>query len=449
MPRLCIASLALCAVALAASAQGTYLIIADEAYAASGAVDSLAALRRQDYSVKRVTAQDAVDSSGSVKQYLRNHQYDPGHDHFVVLIGDKSLFPWDSGAGIIDSTTVLYNHPPTYRYYVPADSSLFQLTNVHLGLMFVDNQAQLSNIIRKTIVMANGYTSLPLKATLFGTYHSDGTINFSYNNVVDTLWEPAGWDTEKIYVYSDGKTGEDVINALNDGTRILCAAGHGAPEGWVEWHLHKEDSLTVQLDNDIQPFVWTFCCNNGNFTVDTCWALYWMWKEKYGSSFVGASSKSTNDQFLLNEGMVKAMVVESLTTLGPILEAAKRHVYLSDAAYAPLYLAEEYHLFGDPALEVWSVDEMSVARAGSGGNRSPFPAVSLRGGELRISMPSQQRFTIELFSPGGRLLLRQRNALLTKGPNALRLARPPAASSVVWRLSAGTVTFTGTAAQCR
>jgi len=180
----------------------------------------------------------------------------------------------------------------------------------------------------------------------------------------------------------------DIASGVNAGTSVLWHSDHGYTDGsgWYEPGFGTGDVDSVSPPGTELPFVWSSDCDSGKFDSATDGSLTYTthgsepsfgeaWVESdHAAAFVGASRESPiyQDGYMLDgmgdnlfpeEGNVfRALFgiapVAPVTTLGPLLDAAKAYMEQETTAdmatdIGPQGTVLEYNDLGDPSMSIW------------------------------------------------------------------------------------------------
>jgi hypothetical protein len=183
----------------------------------------------------------------------------------------------------------------------------------------------------------------------------------THNYVIDTYFAPKGYSTTKRYCYTYNATTDQVIADINDGQEFCIFSGHGDTTEWVDGPAFSQGNVR-NLTNTQYPFVFSFACLTGKYSVDECFAETWIRQPKGAASYWGSSVYSYWDEDdVLERALIKAIYEDGITEVCPSFNAAKMafYTYYADPTNIGSYginnterYFEQYNLFGDPALIV-------------------------------------------------------------------------------------------------
>ncbi|MGC9308893.1 MAG: C25 family cysteine peptidase, partial [Thermoplasmatota archaeon] len=159
---------------------------------------------------------------------------------------------------------------------------------VYVGRAPVDNAAEISNFVRKTLAYEDSTDDYLNNVTLFAEYlgfggvaeyasgNLDMLINGSANHGVVTTGFPAEppaddrYNVERLYdeIYGgdNAVTGAMVVERINDGTHIIIHDGHGS-EDWVlemserHYSYYGEPNNWANMVNDKYFFAYSIACD--------------------------------------------------------------------------------------------------------------------------------------------------------------------------------------------
>lgn len=279
----------------------------------------------------------------------------PSH---LLLCGDSNLIPTWYGQGSYS--------PDTDLYYACMDGMDDFLPELAYGRFPVRTNEELVTLINKIIT----YETLDVserafveRTTFIASTDNYAITEVSHNSVISQHLEPRHYDYLKLFSHSSSATSQDVKNALNNGASLLTYSGHGTATTWDDPRLIGDDIMKLTNGNKL-PLVVSMACDTGYFAgVEDCLAESWLKAEQGGAISVIAS---TEDSYWEEDDILEKAIYESIFstiphTLGEDLLHAKL-TYLSHYGYdfETLQYFEQYHLLGDPTLQLWKKNGSSV-----------------------------------------------------------------------------------------
>lgn len=168
---------------------------------------------------------------------------------------------------------------------------------------------------------------------------------------------------DSLYYYYG--TGTPIATAINDGRTLALYTGHGNTIAWGGPPFFRS-AVNALINNDKYPFVVGHACNTGNFDVSECFAETWTRVENKGAiAYFGSAPLSWwvwDDT--LQIGWFRPMFIEpTVNFLGGITQLGLHNVwewqYSSDPTGVKYYY-EAYHIFGDPSMDLYTLDPTAL-----------------------------------------------------------------------------------------
>lgn len=345
-----------------------------------------------DWIADNVQDDTYVGIDGFIKQaYDEWMIYKP---RFILLVGNVTHLP----------THMIVNYPSGSNK-IPADmnygcvnssndpdSSKFQnlyFPEIAVGRFSISNQSELTNIISNSIMFERDPISASgtnyFNTIVFSADQNEARFRERSENLRNRINSvPNGPLTKTVYT---GKT-NDLINTINSGAIILNHYGHGNSPVWINPHFTNNQITSLQNEGML-PIVWSLSCLTGNlmfYSSDDCLAEKFLKNNnKTGAvAVIAPSLESGSDQLLLWERFYESLwpsisFPNYLTGIelpnyyiGNALIHAKigaykymeRYYHNSGQTFPPAWYSgpydgitlafNEYNLFGDPALEIWT-----------------------------------------------------------------------------------------------
>jgi len=302
----------------------------------------------------------------------------PSH---LLLVGDSDTIPVWPGQGAYT--------PDTDLYYACMDGTDDWLPDMAYGRLPARTPAQLSNMVQKIIyyeTTVSSSSTFASNASFAASSDNYSVTEATHNDVIARHMDGRSYTSDKLYSYTYGATKAQVVDAVNSGRGIVTYSGHGYDYKWRDPSFEIAD--VYSLSNDwATPFVASFACDTGAFSaMDECFSEAWLRADdQAGAVAVLASSEDSywEEDDVFQKGVYAAIFEDGQRRLGNIVLSAKERQL---AYYGPgsetLQYFEQYHLLGDPTLELAVLD----------GNSSGELAGAVR------DLPSGCLNTNELFS---------------------------------------------------
>lgn len=313
------------------------------------------------WAVDVVSASDAGASCEAIQghicgRYIRDDMR-PSH---LLLVGDSDTIPVWTGLGPYA--------PDTDLYYACMDGESDWFPDMAYGRFPVRTSSQLSNLVQKVILYENSATTLSgfvSNAVFVASSDNYSVTETTHNTVINDHMDPRKYVSEKLYSYSFGAGGDDILVGLNAGCSLLAYSGHGYAYKWRDPEIDISDIYSL-TNNGTLPLVASFACDTGSFaTMDECFAEAWL---RSGSSCGGvavwSSSEDTywDEDDILEQCLYDAVFTDGESCLGDIVYQAKQRylAYYGDVDETRQYF-EQYNLLGDPTMSLVVLDGESVA----------------------------------------------------------------------------------------
>ncbi len=296
------------------------------------------------YNVAMFTTATTGTTTTAIKTFIQNRYNDPNlKPEYILLVGDVDKIPYWVGTGEGNPNTDL-----NYGLLQGTD----HFADAFVGRFSVSNTTELQNIINKTIYMSNNIGTLPKKNVFMASTDNYSITEGTHNYVINTYFAPNNYENLKLYTVTYSATTQQVKDAINSGKQFAIYSGHGAETYWADGPVFYQSDVR-SLTNSIYPFVYSFACITGSYHIAECFGETWIRTTNGGSSFYGSSVNSYWDEDdILEKNLIKAMFVDDLTKVTPMMDKAKVYLVNHYGSLTPTmkrYL-EMYNLMGDPSL---------------------------------------------------------------------------------------------------
>jgi len=318
-------------------------------------IDPLAQWYREKGFVTHVATLSEVGGgdTSSVRNYIKTAystwQIKPS---YVLLVGDVDKIAYFPGVG--------YDQPPTDLYYSTIDDTDF-LPDLYLSRLSIGDSIQLDSLVKKILKyeqanwLDNGFTQRAyFIASSDGTYHSlaEATHKYCMSKIRNY-----GMECDSLFLYYG--SGTPITTALNDGRSIVMYSGHGTSTSWYDPSFSVTNVHNLQ-NIDKVPFVGTFACLTGNYTVGECFAESWLRVGFRGAIAHLASSVVTywGPDDTLQRYIFDAWFDSNFTTISGMINKAKLMYFLfwGDDPYGfTRGYFERYNLFGCGAVDIYTL----------------------------------------------------------------------------------------------
>jgi len=337
------------AVPVVLTAGGRYLILVASAYQ-SGIAAFAAAKQAQGYVVTTQTVAPGT-SNTAIRSMISSWYAGAGFDHYVLLVGDTDTIPHFTGGG--DGS------PATDLPYGCMDGGDDWMPEIAVGRFSVRSAAQLTAIVNKTLTYENGPLVDPdyLKRAVFmastDNYQvSEGTHNYVINNYMD----PNGYVSDKLYTVTYDATTQNVRDSFNDGRFYGVYSGHGGTYSWADGPPFEQSDVNALQNAGMYPFVLSFACITGTYTVDECFTE--TWSRAAGKGAVAIYGSSVNS-YWTEDDVLEKRLFDSIfddtddvpSEVGPVWNDTRvRYLAQMGSSGTTRRYFEMYNLLGDPSL---------------------------------------------------------------------------------------------------
>lgn len=282
-----------------------------------------------------------------IKSFIQNY-YDTATDKpdYLLIVGDVEFVPWFDVSG---SKTDL-------PYYLLEGTDI--LPDISGGRVSVKTAAEAQRVFAKLV----RYEKSPYLADP-NWFHSALVINS--NDFQDPI---AGqWATDRLTAYGynpvhhlgddlGNATVSNVMAAVNSGISYLYYIGHGSPSSWGTTGFNTT-AIQALTNGEMQPVISTVACNNADLDdANDCFAEVWLKNSEDNGSVGIMGFTESCDAYppdTLARGMIRALLSDTLTAFGNIVDFGRLHMYQSYGTSASATMYQSL-LVGEPELQVWS-----------------------------------------------------------------------------------------------
>jgi len=335
------------------------LVISTPAFYGNAELTSFLAWKSQKgFHVTHVSTATTGPTKEQIKAYLQT-AYDtwPLPPTFVLFVGDTPDIPHWVGIGA--------DSPATDLNYTMLEGTDY-LPDVEIGRISVTSPTELHNALAKTLSFEQigwtGNDDWEKHATFMASSDNYTVSEGTHNYVISTYLQPLGYTSDKLYCHTYGATPAQVTAAFNAGRSQGTYSGHGAETYWADGPVYYQSDVRA-LTNTVYPFIQSFSCLTGCYTVGECFAETWIRTAHGAVAFFGSSVTSywTEDDILekkLYQGFYDDQnagdPVDQTWIGGMILYGKlKYYDYFGNISMTRRYF-EMYNLFGDPTVDVWT-----------------------------------------------------------------------------------------------
>ena len=332
------------------SANSNYLIITAPELLNSDLQNFIDYKTSKGYAVEYYTTSTIGNTNNEIKTFIQQRYNNLStRPEFILLVGDVDKIPTWTGAGNL--------HPTTDLNYALLEGNDYY-ADACIGRFSVSTQAQLANVVNKTIYMESSM-DVPLNKNIFIASQANHEITEgTHDYIIEKYFIPEEYINQKLYGYTYNATTGDVINALNNNQVFAIYFGDGNGSGWIGYPALGKDDVRSLTNTISFPLVYSFDCLNGSYQQEECFGETWIRTANGGAIFYGSSQSGYWDESaVLEKGVFKAMFEDQLKKIGTSFNAGK--IYFVNhyggnvsAGSINLQYLEMFNLLGDPSLDL-------------------------------------------------------------------------------------------------
>jgi hypothetical protein len=347
-----------------------YIAIAHPTLAA--AVEPLLHWRQQQgWRTALVTTDQIADAFGAghltaaaITAFLRRAvaTWPPPAPRFVLLVGDASYDPYDYLQGPYKNLVPTATVRTQVMGATASDAALADLDgdgwpDLALGRFPAQTPAEVATMVAKTLTYEQ---ALPPGAwrrqVLFVTDNDDPFFRTFNARLLPLL--PEAFRPTMLTIGEDADVRAALLQALNEGRRLVNYMGHGAPDLWAqEGILHTEDVAQLRAGNRL-GLVLMWACLSGYFIhpqrQSLGEALVLAPESGVVAALVPTAETYASDQEVLAQALFAHHLFHE-PTLGEAWQAALRRLDPGQVGQRDVLLT--FALLGDPALRLFAGEE--------------------------------------------------------------------------------------------
>ncbi len=286
-------------------------------------------------------------TANQIKSFIQSY-YNNASDKpdYLLIVGDVEFVPWFDVAG---SKTDL-------PYYLLVGNDI--LPDISGGRISVKTTTEAERVFTKLI----RYEKTPY-LTDPNWFHSALVINSNdFQDPIAGQWATShftNYGYNPVHHLGDdlgNATVANVMSAVNNGVSYIYYIGHGYPQGWSTTGF-STTNVTQLSNGEMQPVISSVACNNADLDDPSdCFAEVWLkHSENNGSVGIMAFTEScaAYPPDTLARGMVRAILSDTITAFGNIVDFGRLHMYQSYGSNCSATMHQSL-LVGEPELEVWT-----------------------------------------------------------------------------------------------
>ena len=358
---------------------GNYLIVVPTTFE-SGITAFVNAKTNRGFTV--MTHVIAPGTSNSViKGYIESLWGTADQPDYILLVGDTNSIPAWTGQGT--------GSPDTDIQYACMDGSGDWYPDIPIGRFPVRSPEQLTDVITKTIFFEEGNypdTEYLVRAVFMASQDNYPVSEGTHNYVIDNYMTPNGFTSDKLYCHTYNATTQQVRDSFNDGRIFGIYSGHGGTYSWADGPPFSQSDVEGLWNDGLYPFVCSFACITGTYTVTECFTETWILQPDKGAATIYGSSVNSywTEDDILEKRLFDVIYLNDIREVSPAWQAGML-LYLDHfgAGGTTRRYFEMYNLMGDPSLFIpypGGGHSMRVTPAGTfaseGPNGGPFTPAS-------------------------------------------------------------------------
>ncbi len=320
--------------------------------------------RSKGYHTSLVTTDETGTTNSEIRNYIID-QYENADipPSFVILVGDVQQIPNFIGQGT--------GTPNTDLPYAAIDGNDY-FPDIGVSRFSITSTTHLENILRKTYnfeqVLWTGNDGWETHASFLAGQDNYQITEGTHNFVISTYLDPLGYESDRIFMVSEGGSTGDITDAVNDGRAQVTYSGHGGENSWADGPPFSQNNVRA-LVNTVYPFVQSYACVTGSYHQNECFAETWIRVEHGALAFMGSSVNSywTEDD-LLERKVYEAIYNnqtpgdnENITWINGCVDYGKMSLYeqWGNTGTVRRYF-EMYNMMGDGSVDLWTNEPISV-----------------------------------------------------------------------------------------
>ncbi len=307
-----------------------------------------------------VNVTTAGTTAAAIKTYVQNY-YNTNGLTYLLLVGDAAQIPtFTVGGGGSDNTYGYFTGNDHYQEIFvgrfSAENTTHVTTQVNRTINYELNPSTTSNKFNKVIGIASDQGP-----------GDDNEYDYEHNRNINTDLLAFTYIAPTVELYDGSQGGNDaagnptptmVGTAINNGAGIINYTGHGSDNAWSTSGFSNTNIATL-TNTEIQPFIWSVACVNGNFVSGTCFAEGWLRATYNGqpSGAIAAFMSTINQswdppmegQDEMNEILCEHFPTNIKRTFGGL---SINGCFKMNETYSDFEMTDTWTIFGDPSLMV-------------------------------------------------------------------------------------------------
>jgi len=326
-------------------------------------------------------------SSTTIKGYIQSLWGTADAPDYILLVGDTDTIPNWVGGG--------EGSPSTDLQYACMDVGDDWYPDIAVGRFPVRSTSQLADVIDKTLAFEDGLyadNDYLARAVFMASEDNYSITEGTHNWVIDNYMTPYEIASDKLYSHTYNATTQQVRDAFNNGRLYGVYSGHGGEYYWADGPVFYQSDVEGLTNADLYPFVFSFACVTGTFTLQECFTETWLLTVGNGAVAIYGSSVNSywteDDQ--LERSLFQTLFDDDIREIAPCWNAAlMRYLAVMGTGQTTRRYFEMYNLMGDPSAYI------PLPTPGTGLKVSPRTDMESTGPEGGGFTPASTVYTLE------------------------------------------------------
>jgi hypothetical protein len=302
----------------------------------------------------------AGGTAAAIKTYVQNY-YNSNGLTFLLLVGDAAQVPTFTASG--------GGSDNTYGYFTGDD----HYQEIFVGRFSAENTTHVTTQVNRSINYELTPTTNPNKYNrVIGIASNqgpgdDGEYDYQHIRNIGTDLLAFTYVAPTVELFDGSQGGNDaagnptptmVGNEINTGAGIINYCGHGSDNSWGTSGF-SSTNVAALTNTDMQPFIWSVACVNGNFVPGTCFAEAWLRATYNGlpsgavATFMSTINQSWNPPMEGQDEMVDILCEHYTSNIKRTFAGLSINgCFKMNETYADYAMTDTWTVFGDPSLMV-------------------------------------------------------------------------------------------------
>ena len=316
-----------------------------------------------------VNVTTAGATAAAIKTYVQNY-YTANGLTYLLLVGDAAQIPtFTVSGGGSDNTYGYFTGNDHYQEILvgrfSAENTTHVTTQVNRTINYEQNPSTTANKFNKVIGIGSDQGP-----------GDDNEYDYQHNRNMNIDLLAFTYIAPTIELYDGSQGGNDaagnptptmVGNEINNGAGIINYTGHGSDNSWGTSGFSNTNIASL-TNTEIQPFIWSVACVNGNFVSGTCFAEGWLRATYNGqpsgsiATFMSTINQSWNPpmegQDEMNDILCEHYPTNIKRTFGGL---SINGCFKMNDTYSDWAMTDTWTVFGDPSVMVRTANPGSLS----------------------------------------------------------------------------------------